>query len=231
MKLSIIVPIYNEETTISEVIRMVLAVNLEGIEKEIIIVDDGSQDKSREIISNLQKQHPEISKAYTSLINLGKGAAIRFGLEFATGDIVLIQDADLELDPNEYPKLLKPILQNQTNIVYGSRFLTKSNKIPIRTRFANYCLTLLTNLLFGSQLTDMATAYKVFRKEVLSHIRLRSARFEFEPEITAKFLLNNYKILEVPIAYRPRTTNDGKKIGWIDGIEYIVTLLKYRFIR
>jgi glycosyltransferase involved in cell wall biosynthesis len=228
-KLSIIIPVYNEETTIAEVVSRVLAVELSGVEKEIIIADDGSNDRSATVITQLQARHPNIIKVHTSLINLGKGAAIRFGLEFSSGDIILIQDADLELNPEEYPALLKPILYGEVNVVYGSRFLKPGNKIPLKTRLANRFLTGLTNLLYGSRLSDMATAYKVFRREVIKSLKLRSARFEFEPEVTAKVLLAGHKIAEIPITYKPRGTAAGKKSGWFDGVEYIYTLLRYRY--
>ncbi|HET59597.1 MAG TPA: glycosyltransferase family 2 protein [Chloroflexi bacterium] len=228
-RLSIIIPVYNEESTIEEVVHRVFAVELPDMEKEIIIADDGSRDNSAEIVRRLQQQYPQLIKVHTSLINLGKGAAIRFGIEFATGDIILIQDADLELNPNEYPALLKPILRQEASVVYGSRFRGSGNSIPLRTRIANYFLTALTNILYGSHLTDMATAYKVFRADVIRKLTLRSARFEFEPEVTAKLLRAGYRIVEVPISYQPRSVREGKKIGWVDGVEYIYTLLKYRF--
>ncbi|HVS81004.1 MAG TPA: glycosyltransferase [Pyrinomonadaceae bacterium] len=231
LKLSVIIPVYNEQSTVAEVVDRVCAVELPGLDKEIVIVDDGSHDDSPSIIESIQKQRPDIIKAHTSLINLGKGAAIRFGLEFATGDVILIQDADLELNPEEYPELLAPIIRGQTDVVYGSRFRQRSNHVPLRTRLANKFLVLLTNVLYRSKLTDMATAYKVFRREAIKSINLRSARFEFEPEVTAKLLLAKHRILEVPISYNPRSVTAGKKIGWIDGLEYIYTLLKYRFFK
>ncbi len=231
LKLSIIIPVYNEQSTVAEVVERVCAVELPGIDKEVVIVDDGSHDDSPSIIESIQRQRPDIIKAHTSLINLGKGAAIRFGLEFATGDVILIQDADLELNPEEYPALLDPIVRGEAEVVYGSRFRRRPKGIPVRTQLANRFLVLFTNVLYGSKLTDMATAYKVFRRDVIKSITLRSARFEFEPEVTAKLLLAKHRIREVPISYHPRTVSAGKKIGWIDGIEYIYTLLKYRFFR
>ena len=230
-KISIIIPAYNEELTIVGVVERVLKVELPWLEKEIIIVDDGSQDHTAMMIAELQKQHPEQIKTCCLPINLGKGAAVRFGLFFATGDIVLIQDADLELNPEEYPLLLTPILNHQAVVVYGSRFLNRTNKIPLYNRLANGFLTSLTNVLFRSHLTDMATAYKVFRSQVIKNLTLRSARFEFEPEVTAKLLLGGCKIVEVPVRYNSRNVMQGKKIGWIDGAEYIYTLLKYRFLK
>jgi glycosyltransferase involved in cell wall biosynthesis len=229
IKVSVIIPVYNEQSTIAEVIDRVCAVDLGGLEKEIIIADDGSRDDTPAILADKHKQHSCITKVHTSLINLGKGAAIRFGLEFATGDVILIQDADLELSPEEFPTLLAPILRGEADVVYGSRFQRWTSNIPLRTRLANWFLTLFTNLLYGSRLTDMATAYKVFRSEVIKGLKLRSARFEFEPEVTANLLLAGHRIVEVPISYNPRSVDEGKKVGWIDGIEYIYTLLKCRF--
>lgn len=230
VKVSVIIPVYNEEATLAELISHVCSIELDGVIFEVIVTDDGSRDDSPEIISEMAQQYPRIKKVHTSLINLGKGAAIRFGFEFATGDIILIQDADLELNPEEYPQLLAPILAGETDVVYGSRFKSKQNgKIRLKTRLANRFLVWLTNILYGSKLTDMATGYKVFRTEVIKSLTLKSARFEFEPEVTAKLLLAKHRIVEVPISYNPRTEDEGKKIGWTDGLEYIYTLLKYRF--
>ncbi len=231
-KLSIIIPAYNEEATIAEVVDRVCAVELPGLEKEIIISDDGSEDETAAIIATIEQRYPDLVKAYTSPINLGKGAATRLGIKFATGDVILIQDADLELFPEEYPLLLRPILDGETDIVFGSRFKGKQEApIPRKTRIANRFLATFTNVLYRSKLTDMATAYKVFRSPIIKGLKLRSARFEFEPEVTAKLLLAGHKIVEVPISYAPRTTEAGKKIGWIDGVEYISTLIKYRFFK
>jgi glycosyltransferase involved in cell wall biosynthesis len=225
-KLSIIIPVYNERQTIGEVIRKVREVKLDNIEKEIIIVDDSSTDGSQEEILKFQKLDPKTTKVHLSFINLGKGASIRVGLKYAAGEVIIIQDADLELNPNEYHKILHPILNGEADVVYGSRFLKKNKNIPLKARLGNYFLTRLTNLLFGAKLTDMETAYKAFRKQVLSGIRLRSLEFEFEPEITARILQKGYEIKEVPISYNPRTKEEGKKISYIMGVEAVLTLLR-----
>lgn len=228
MKLSIIVPVYNEQRTINEVIERVLAVDLGPIEREVIIANDGSSDGTRLAIDASRWSHDTRVKIYNSPINLGKGAAVRFGIGMATGDILLVQDADLELDPNEYGRLLAPILEGRTDVVYGSRFLKPTARVAFRRRVANQFLTVLTNILFGARLTDMETAYKVFRREALDGIRLRCVGFDFEPEITAKLLRAGRRILEVPIGYQPRREDEGKKIRWIDGVDAIYTLIKCR---
>jgi glycosyltransferase involved in cell wall biosynthesis len=168
-------------------------------------------------------------KTYNNPINLGKGAAVRTGLAFATGDILLVQDADLELDPNEYVRLVAPILDGRTDIVYGSRFLAPSDRVAMSRRVANRFLTTLTNILFGGNLTDMETAYKVFKASALEGVRLRCVGFDFEPEVTARMLKSQRRILEVPIGYRPRYEHEGKKIRWIDGVDAVYALLKCRF--
>lgn len=231
MKLSIIIPVYNECSTVGEVIKRVTEVTLDNIDKEVIVVDDGSTDGSTEIIQREHETHSGIMKTHLSIINLGKGAAVRFGIKYATGDIIIIQDADAELNPEEYTRLLGPIVTGRTFVVYGSRFKEANSGIPLMSRIANKVLTTVTNLLYGSSLTDMETAYKVFHKSVVDQIRLRCIGFEFEPEFTGKVLRAGYKIEEVPISYSPRKVPQGKKIGWRDGIVAIYTLVKYRFAK
>jgi glycosyltransferase involved in cell wall biosynthesis len=224
--LSVIIPVYNEKTTISEVIEKVSAVDL-PIPKEIIVVDDGSTDGTVEI---LRTNSVKVANTYLTPVNVGKGAAVRIGLTLVRGDIILIQDADLELNPEEYKQLLQPIFEGQTSIVYGSRFLGENRVAPVR-RLANYFLTMTTNLFFRTKLTDMETAYKVFTAEAAGKLKLAANRFEIEPEITAQFALSGFKIREVPISYRPRTKFEGKKIKWKDGVKALWTLLKYRFLK
>jgi glycosyltransferase involved in cell wall biosynthesis len=223
--LSIIIPVYNEESTVSEVIEKVSAISL-PLEKEIIVVDDGSSDGTSALLAVHEKN---LAKLYSSPVNVGKGAAIRIGLSFAKGDIILLQDADLETNPNEYLQLLQPILDGKTSVVYGSRFLKKNNnKVPFFRRLANFALTFTTNILFRTRLTDMETAYKVFTKTVADKLTLRANRFDIEPEITARICQAGYKIAEVPISYSPRTVSEGKKINWRDGVRAILMLIKCR---
>jgi glycosyltransferase involved in cell wall biosynthesis len=231
VKLSVIVPVYNEEQTIGAVIERIRAVDLGPIEKEIIVANDGSNDGTQRAIDEGPWRDDPSVRVLHSPINLGKGAAVRLGLQYATGDILLTQDADLELDPNEYSILLAPILQDGVKVVYGSRFKRTNPAISFRTRLANRTLTALTNVLFAGRLTDMETGYKAFRREVLDSIRLRCVGFDFEPEITAKLLLAGYQIVEVPIGYSPRRVDEGKKIRWVDGLDAVYVLLKCRLTR
>jgi glycosyltransferase involved in cell wall biosynthesis len=221
--LSIIIPVYNEESTIEEVIDRVAAVGL-SIEKEIIVVDDGSTDGTAGIV---RESSIKIAHSYLTPINMGKGAAVRIGLTIAKGDIILIQDADLELDPNEYADLIAPILNGRTEVVYGSRFLGE-NPVPFIRRFANLFLTVCTNVLYRTRLSDMETAYKVFTSSAAAKLQLTATRFEIEPEITAEFARAGYDIVEVPIRYRPRTALEGKKIRWKDGVKALVMLIRCR---
>ena len=228
--LSIVIPVYNERQTIAEVLKKVREVDIGKLKKEIIIVDDGSTDGSREEIVKQKKLDPLTTKVHLSLINLGKGAAVRIGLKFSTGNYIIIQDADLELDPAEYKKILKPILLGKAKVVYGSRFLGNKNKnISLRTRLGNLGLTWLTNILYGSNLTDMETAYKAFSRDVIEDIRLRALEFELEPEITARILQRGYKIHEVAVKYQPRSAEEGKKLRITDGLEALYTLLQCKW--
>jgi glycosyltransferase involved in cell wall biosynthesis len=222
MKLSVIIPVFNEKATIAEVIG---EVNRVSIDKEIIIVDDGSTDGTMEVIKKLEH---EVTKVHLSRLNFGKGAAVRVGLTYVTGDVVIIQDADTELDPREYHNLLAEI-ERGADVVYGTRFARSDPRISLITRLANKFLTGLTNILFGSKLTDMECAYKMFRTEVAKRLSLRCIGFEFEPEITAQFLSMGYEIAQVPIDYIPRKVEQGKKINWRDGVQAIYYLIYYRF--
>lgn len=225
--LSVIIPVYNEAATIAKVIEQIHALPL-SVSKEIIVVNDGSSDETLKVVRSLGTL---VDRVYSHAANTGKGAAVRIGLEAALGEIAVIQDADLELDPAEYSTLLEPILTGRCDIVYGSRFLKNENRIPWTTRMGNRILTSLTNLLYGSRLTDMETAYKVFRLRVVRQVRLRARRFEIEPEITAKLLRAGYPIVEVPVSYRPRRPEEGKKIRWRDGFTAAWCLIRYRFVR
>jgi len=221
LKISVIMPVYNERDTISEILRQVRAVD---IDKEIIIVDDCSTDGTRDWLKLLDK---EIKITYHAH-NKGKGEAIKTGLREARGDLVIIQDADLEYSPQEYYKLIEPIAEGKTDIVYGSRFLG-NNKFPVSCHhWGNRFLTFMTNLLYGSKLTDMETCYKVFRREILLSLELEAVSFEFEPEVTAKALKKGYNILEVPVSYRGRGYHEGKKISWKDGLAALLCLLKLK---
>ncbi|MEK6947272.1 MAG: glycosyltransferase family 2 protein [Nanoarchaeota archaeon] len=228
-KLSVIIPVYNEEKTIKIIIEKVKKVKLKGISKEIIIVDNFSEDGTRSILKNL---NDDSLKIFYHGENMGKGTSIKTGLKNSTGRIILIQDADLEYDPEDYGKLLKPIMENKVKVVYGSRISTTKNNPKSMHKFyyiGNLFLTSMTNLLYGAKITDMATGYKVFKKEVVEDIKLRASGFEFDTEITAKILKKGYKIHEVPIHFVGRSFREGKKITWIDGIKSAYYLLKYRF--
>jgi dolichol-phosphate mannosyltransferase len=229
-KLSVLIPCYNEEDNITEVVDRVAAVDT-GLDLEIIVVDDGSTDRTVEILHELEKKYPGIVKVHVSDVNTGKGYAIRIALTYVTGQIVIIQDADLEYDPEDYPKILAPILSGEADVVYGSRFLGKPRPegMKFMNLVANRMLAFFATLLYGKHLTDEATCYKVFRRDVLDSITLTCQRFEFCPEVTSKVLKKKYRLIEVPINYRGRTTLEGKKINWIDGVEAFWTLLKYRF--
>jgi dolichol-phosphate mannosyltransferase len=225
MKLSVIIPVYNERDTILKIVRKVKAVDLE---KEILIVDDGSTDGTREELKSLDKDR-EISIFYHDQ-NRGKGSAIRTALYHVQGDLVIVQDADLEYDPQDYVKLVRPIMEGKTKVVYGSRYLSKENILPF-TKFKIGVLFLnwLVKVLYGFHITDEATCYKVFKAELLKSLSLKCKKFEFCPEVTAKILKRGHKIIEIPIGYRYRTVEEGKKIGWKDGLSAVITLIRYRF--
>lgn len=248
MKLSVVVPAYNERGTIEEILCRIQAAAVPGLTQEILVVDDGSSDGTREILEGWAKRQAagetQIPRSrgggHLSLggirflfhtHNQGKGAAMRTGFAQATGDIVLVQDADLEYDPRDYPKLLESILDGRADVVYGTRFLGGPQRVHFFWHYvANKMLTLLSNCLTNLNLTDMETGYKVFRREVLSGLRLRSNRFGFEPEITAKIAKKDWRVYEVPISYAGRSYKEGKKITWRDGLQAIFCIIRYRIM-
>jgi glycosyltransferase involved in cell wall biosynthesis len=228
MKLSIVMPTYNEEATLREIVARVLAVELPGIEKELLIVDDGSQDGTREIIRELDGK--DGVRALFHPRNIGKGAAVRTGMRAATGEVVLIQDADLEYDPREYPVLLRPILAGEADVVYGSRFLGTSAGHRVLYYWhsvGNWLLTQMSNVFTNVNLTDMESCYKTMTREVVDRLDLRSERFGVEPEITCKVARMRARIYEVPISYHGRTYEEGKKIGLKDAFQAAWTILRF----
>ncbi len=233
--LSIIIPVYNEEKTVKDVIEKVQSIKLNyEIKKELIIVNDGSKDSTDKVLQKIIKEYDNIKYTKHNK-NQGKGAAIRTAISNCDGDIILIQDSDLEYNPEDYNNLLKPIIENKASVVYGSRFLKTKLKLFGKNKtlhpshyFGNKLLTLLTSLLFRQKITDMETGYKVFKSSVIKNIKLEANRFEIEPEITSKIMKSKYQIYEVPISFNPRKFEEGKKITWKDGIEALFYLLKYR---
>ncbi|HEY3169004.1 MAG TPA: glycosyltransferase family 2 protein [Candidatus Binatia bacterium] len=234
MKLSVLVPVYNEERTLEEVVRRVCAVPLP---KEIILVDDGSIDRSREILTRLKEQNDRANnslnqiKVFLQPENQGKGAAIKTAINHVTGDVVIVQDADLEYDPKDYPSLLEPIQDGSADVVYGTRFAGGGahRVLFFWHSLGNRTLTLLSNMLTNLNLSDMEVGYKVFRAEVLKGIELKSHRFGFEPEITMKLAKKRCRFYEVPISYHGRTYEEGKKITWKDGIAALYYMIRFRF--
>lgn len=234
MKVSVIIPVFNEKRTVAEIIRRVLSARLPtGFSREVLVVDDASFDGTAEVLKRL----PRKVVVLRHLKNLGKGAAIRTALGHTCGELILIQDADLEYNPADYMRLLSPFISRAVHVVYGSRLigyplrLTGTRKTPLPLHFlANKFLTLLTNALYGRTVTDMETGYKVFRRKVLAGLSLRANRFDFEPEVTAKLLRQKIPIVEIPITVVPRSYRQGKKIGWRDGLVAIWTLFKYRLV-
>ncbi len=223
-KISILIPVYNEKDLLLEILKQVEAVDF-GLEKEIILIDDCSTDGTKELYSHLPY------KVLYHQRNMGKGAALRTGLMSATGDIIVIQDADLEYNPNDYKPLVHLIVTDAADVVYGSRLADTRNSgnFLLLSYLANVFLTFMTRILFGTYMTDMETCYKAFRADVLKGISIKSNRFDFEPEITAKVLKKNIRFMEVPISYNARKSEEGKKIGWKDGVQAVYTLIKYRF--
>jgi glycosyltransferase involved in cell wall biosynthesis len=227
VKLSVVVPVYNERATIERIVAAIRGVPLPGLDREIVVVDDYSTDGTRDILAGLA-QEPGILVIHHER-NQGKGAALRTGFARATGDIIVVQDADLEYDPVEYPKLVQPILDGTADVVYGSRFITGKpvSPMPLSSVLANRTLTMMSNLCTGLRLTDMETCHKAFRTEVLRQIRLEENRFGFEPEVTAKIAKLKVRVHEVGIGFNGRTYAEGKKIGWRDGVRAMRCIVKY----
>jgi len=229
-KLSIVMPVYNEVSTIEEIVRRVMEVDC-GFAKELVISDDGSTDGTRPKLRELQARWPESIKLIFAEKNSGKGAALAAGFEQATGDVVVIQDADLEYDPTEFANLLQPISDGRADVVYGSRFLGGPHRVLYFWHYvANKLLTFVSNALYNVNMTDMETCYKAFTAETLKKIRIKSKGFDFEPEITAKVCKMKCRIYEVPISYSGRSYEEGKKIGGWDALKALWTLLKFRFV-
>jgi glycosyltransferase involved in cell wall biosynthesis len=226
-KLSVIVPVYNERNTLVEVLRRMRAVELpDGIEREIIVVDDGSSDGTRDVLKQLGDSTVRV---VLHDVNRGKGAALRTGFSHATGEYVLVQDADLEYDPEDWPKLLNPVLRGKARVVYGSRFTGERRNMLLLHWIGNRFLSMTTNVLYNTTLSDMETCYKLIERDLLDEMKLHSNRFDIEPEITAKVLKRGIRIYEVPISYSGREFDEGKKITWRDGFAALWTLVKYRF--
>ncbi len=232
--LSIVIPCYNEGATLEKLIERVLNVDVLGLQKELLIIDDASEDSSFEIAKKISDRDNRI-KIFRHNVNLGKGAALRTGFQAATGDVVIIQDADLEYDPEEYPDLLAPIMEDRADVVYGTRFSGQKNQevLYFWHMLGNRVLTVLSNIFTGLRLTDMETCYKVFRKDVISKISICENRFGFEPEITAKIcrLKPRPRIFEVAISYHGRSFTDGKKITWVDGVRAIYCIVRYNLFK
>jgi dolichol-phosphate mannosyltransferase len=228
VKLSIVIPVFNEKQNIEEIISRVKKIDLpEGMEKEIIIVDDGSTDGTTEILEDFKND--EMIKVHTSVLNFGKGVAVRIGMKYSKGDLILIQDADLEYCPEDYPALLSPILEKRADVVYGSRFLGSMEDMHFLHNIGNRLLSLTNTLLFGKRLTDPYTCFKLIPKKVLESMNLRSKGFEIEAELTAKIEKNKFTIAEVPITYKGRKKSEGKKIKKIDGFKGVLAFIRYRF--
>lgn len=226
--LSVLIPVYNEANTLDEIVRRVRAADVGGLQTEIILVNDASTDGTEKTLEKYKNANG--IKVFSHPVNRGKGAGIRTAIENATGDVLLIQDADLEYDPSDYPILLKPILDGRADIVYGSRFLGGPHRVLFFWHYmANKFLTLLSNMVCNLNLTDMETGYKVFKSKCVKDLKLSSERFGIEPELTAKFARRRYRFYETPISYSGRDYSEGKKIGWKDGIAALWFIFRYRF--
>ncbi|MBI4396553.1 MAG: glycosyltransferase family 2 protein [Elusimicrobia bacterium] len=233
--LSVIIPVFNEQNTVEQIVEKVVSTDLSafGVDKEVIVVDDGSTDTTREVLHKIRQNErgTDIIRVFFNRLNLGKGTTVRVGLMYARGDIILIQDADLEYDPADYPELIRPILSGQAQVVLGSRFKTRKyyTRYPKTHLIANFVLTAVTNLLYGAGITDESTCYKVATADVFRSLNLKCRGFEFCPEFVAKVRKKGIPIHEVPVRFNPRTWDEGKKIGWKDGWQVLKTLLYYRF--
>lgn len=226
--LSIVIPVYNEKALVIDLIKKVRNVELNGIRKQIIVIDDCSTDGTREILKEQAKDLVDVLLFHD--VNQGKGAALRTGFQNATGDVIIVQDADFEYDPNEYPRIIEPIFEGNADVVYGSRFLDGSNFGGYKqNKLANKILTGLSNIMTGYKITDMETCYKAFRSDIIKTIEIKENRFGFEPEITAKIARKKVKLIEVPISYYPRTKEEGKKINIKDGFRALYCIARYRF--
>ena len=223
--LSVIVPVYNERNTVAEVLRRMRRVEL-PVDLEVVVVDDGSTDGTAQILAALEDSTVQVVRHPS---NLGKGAAIRTGLQHVRGELVLIQDADLEYDPEDWPRLLRPILRGRSHVVYGSRFSGEGGSMRASDWVGNRLLSLTTNLLYNTSLSDMECGYKLFTRKVLDDITIESDRFDFEPEITAKVLRRGFRIYEVPVSYAGRPASEGRKFDWRDGVRALGTLVRYRW--
>lgn len=228
-KVTILIPVFNEINTLRLILQKIDEVSFCGLEKEIILIDDYSTDGTKDILEELKQTYPNKYKIYYHEKNMGKGASLRTGFEHITGDITIIQDADLEYNPSDYEPLIEMLVKGEADVVYGSRFLNEKSEFMLLSKLANKFLTFITNVLYNVRLTDMETCYKAFKTEFIKGIQIKSNRFDFEPEITAKVLKKGAKLKELPISYNAREYGEGKKITWKDGVHAILALVKFRF--